>query len=207
VLDETMEDEIMVTVIATGFNSRPKYTGLSVNSSGSVQMGLREDTLTKPRVERITQPSETAYGPERRNGVAMAQPLRETGVVETAQRQTTQLPPIERMYQPRGTLTEKERPTTFEREPVDVSAHISSNSVVRLTPKTDSRHVPSGPRDLKDYDQPAYLRRGISLPPIEEADESNGNAVAQSMAVAESQEAVRQHDADDRPAFLKRIMD
>jgi cell division protein FtsZ len=59
VLDDTMSDEIMVTVIATGFNSKPKYTGLSLDQS--LQLGRQtHDEGAKPRVERITQPKAPA---------------------------------------------------------------------------------------------------------------------------------------------------
>jgi hypothetical protein len=127
------------------------------------------------------------------------------------------LPKIERIYQPRGTLTEKDRPSGFDRrriETIDVPTNVnehSNGSVVRLTPKTDTRHVPSGPRDLKDYDQPAYLRRGIALPPIEEAESDERSFADAQVVMQESkpaqQEESRAKDRDDRPAFLKRIMD
>jgi hypothetical protein len=128
------------------------------------------------------------------------------------------MPKIERMYKPRGTLTEKDRRETFERGPMDLAARsggtvasangasVTSNGTVsRLTPKSDSRHVPSGPRDLKDFDQPAYLRRGIALPPMDESMEDEAMPVMQETRQSEmpEQKPVR----DDRPAFLKRIMD
>jgi hypothetical protein len=166
-------------------------------------MGLRDEALHKPRVERITAPMDSGYS--RSEAEPRFAPVRSSSMSSEAQRQAVQLPPIERMYQPRGTLTEKERPSTFEREPIDHGSH--NNSVVRLTPKTDSRHVPSGPRDLKDYDQPAYLRRGVALPPIEETDEANAAAVTQNAQMVEHREEIRQRDPDDRPAFLKKIMD
>ena len=84
------------------------------------------------------------------------------------------------------------------------------------TPKTDQRHVPSGPRDLKDFDQPAYLRRGISLPPIEEETENEEVAVQREASNANSdrsssqerKDPVRSASArDDRPTFLRKIMD
>jgi hypothetical protein len=132
------------------------------------------------------------------------------------------LPKIERMYT-RGTLTEKsERTSSFERPSIDrdneqysVSGSQSRGSALRLTPKNDARHVPSGPRDLKEFDQPAYLRRGIDLPPIEDAEteqtavdaRANGREAAQKHqeAIKVEQAAVRQQN--DRPAFLRRIMD
>lgn len=113
------------------------------------------------------------------------------------------LPKIERMYKARGTLTEKDHRETFERGPVDLPTR-SGGSIARLTPKSDTRHVPSGPRDLKDYDQPAYLRRGISLPPI---DESGDEMQAVAATEATDRKETASKDRDDRPAFLKRIMD
>ena len=47
-----------------------------------------------------------------------------------------------------------------------------ADEAIRLTPPPDSMHIPSGPRDLKEYDTPAYLRRGIELPQIDEASEA-----------------------------------
>jgi cell division protein FtsZ len=219
VLDDSMEEEIMVTVIATGFNTRPKYTGLSYRPE-SAPLGMpHDDGLVKPRVERITQPvaattapAELAYA-ERRNGVAAPSALRETGMSapqKSAAEQPMALPKIERMYQPRGTLTEKERPSSFDRsriETVDVPTRGANGSVVRLTPKSETRHVPSGPRDLKDFDQPAYLRRGIALPPIEEAEDPEAQTVMQESRPSQQPEERRSPERDDRPAFLKRIMD
>ena len=133
--------------------------------------------------------------------------------------ETSPLPKIERMYVPRGTLTEKDGRETFERasmrsastdgpispaERDGVREH--AGQISRLTPRTDSRHVPSGPRDLKDYDQPAYLRRGISLPPVDEETEEP-ELVGATATSAPDRIAAPTKDRDDRPAFLKRIMD
>jgi cell division protein FtsZ len=225
VLDDSMEEEIMVTVIATGFNSRPKYTGLSYRADHAQRindhapLGMpHEDGHAKPRVERITQPMDEPVYADRKNGALTVPALRETGMhADSANGEDhgVQLPKIERIYQPRGTLTEKDRPSGFDRrrmETIDLPTNAnerSNGSVVRLTPKTDTRHVPSGPRDLKDYDQPAYLRRGIALPPIEDAEErsfADAQVVMQESKPAQ-QEEPRAKDRDDRPAFLKRIMD
>ena len=86
----------------------------------------------------------------------------------------------------------------------DAGVREYAGQISRLTPRTDSRHVPSGPRDLKDYDQPAYLRRGITLPPI---DEGEGEPQLVGAGVASDRNASSPKDRDDRPAFLKRIMD
>jgi cell division protein FtsZ len=214
VLDDSMDEEIMVTVIATGFNTRPKYSGgLSLNPE-NIQLGNREiEGVSKPRVERINPPMEETTFPTRQ------QPIRETETISDDSIEDIPLPKIERMYQPRGTLTEKERPATFERQQFDLgqrnanananstTAVTSNGTVARLTPKSDTRHVPSGPRDLKDFDQPAYLRRGISLPPMDEAAtiEDEPQAVMQDTRSSEMVEA--KPARDDRPAFLKRIMD
>ncbi len=205
VLDESMEEEIMVTVIATGFNTRPKYHGLSTKDSG---MGIRtgreaiEDNRPKPRVERILQPveDETSFTPVDTLSRAA---IRATGTTVDMDEEIP-LPKVERMYKPpRGTLTEKDHRETFERGPVDLSAR-SGGTITRLTPKSETRHVPSGPRDLKDYDQPAYLRRGITLPPIEEA--SDESQAVPAGVIPERKEPTSK-ERDDRPAFLKRIMD
>jgi cell division protein FtsZ len=225
VLDDSMDEEIMVTVIATGFNTRPKYNGgLSLNP-GNLQLGNREiEGVSKPRVERITPPMEEP-------AFTRQQPVREIddrssldnrSSIETLaddEIEEIPLPKIERMYQPRGTLTEKERPATFERQQFDLgqrnvnananstTAVTSNGTVARLTPKSDTRHVPSGPRDLKDFDQPAYLRRGIALPPIDEA-VTMEEELQPVMQDARSSEMVEPKPVrDDRPAFLKRIMD
>ncbi|MDP4200343.1 MAG: cell division protein FtsZ [Bacteroidota bacterium] len=197
VLDESMEEEIMVTVIATGFNSRPKYNGLSVGGGGELRPARAsehaEEIVPRLRTQRIVQatPEET---------VAIARPaIRETTM---ADQQSVPLPRVERMFVPRGTLREKDRSPSFDGGAVEVSEHPTASSVSRLTPRSDTRHVPSGPRDLKDFDQPAYLRRGVQLPPIGEAEEPQ--AVAQETPKPEEH---RSRDHDDKPAFLKRIMD
>ncbi|HET6402822.1 MAG TPA: cell division protein FtsZ [Candidatus Kapabacteria bacterium] len=204
VLDEAMEDEIMVTVIATGFNTRPKYSGQTRGTErprGAALPTRDEDGRAKPRVERILQPAEE--GPSVYEGEGLMKgALRATGTT-IGDGEEIPLPKIERMYKPRGTLTEKDHRETFERGPVDLPTR-SGGSIARLTPKSETRHVPSGPRDLKDYDQPAYLRRGVSLPPLDKAgDELQAVAATQT---TERKEATSK-DRDDRPAFLKRIMD
>ena len=198
VLDDSMDDEIMVTVIATGFNTRPKYNGQSTRDSiGGIRTGREaiEDKRPKPRVERILQaaqdePTIEGFG---RATVRATNPDEET--------EELPLPKIERMYKPRGTLTEKDRRETFEREPVDLSSR-SGGTITRLTAKSETRHVPSGPRDLKDFDQPAYLRRGVTLPPIDEAADE-----PQPVMAGGEQREPQSKERDDRPAFLKRIMD
>jgi cell division protein FtsZ len=217
VLDDTMDEELMVTVIATGFNSRPKFTGLSYNPS-SVQLGASQDNgQPKPRVERITQPLNDVSYPTETKSVPAQAPTRESVsyASESKPESTSSLPKIERMYTPRGTLTEKERTTTYDRSPMETNGsarHSQGSSPVRLTPKTDTRHVPSGPRDLKDFDQPAYLRRGISLPPIEESEETEMQPAGANTRPPANQETRREEtrasrDRDDRPTFLRRIMD
>ncbi len=206
VLDDSMDDEIMVTVIATGFNTRPKYNGqTSREGTGTPRIGREaiEDKRPKPRVERILQPAleDTPMSIE-----GLKQPMIRANGTETEMDELP-LPKIERMYKPRGTLTEKDHRETFERGPspeaIDLSAR-SGGAITRLTPKSETRHVPSGPRDLKDYDQPAYLRRGITLPPIDEAGDEEQPALAGALA---SSRQTAPKERDDRPAFLKRIMD
>jgi cell division protein FtsZ len=196
VLDESMEEEIMVTVIATGFNTRPKFTGLSVNGDlRGVRAPERVEEAPRPRTQRINQ---STLNEEVVTSVRPA--LRETPMAEPAQ--ASSLPRVERMYTPRGTLREKET-SRFDQASRESHEQAVAN-VARLTPKTDTRHVPSGPRDLKDYDQPAYLRRGVQLPPIGDTEETV--AVAQETQKAEAQPEVRR-DRDDKPAFLRKIMD
>jgi cell division protein FtsZ len=213
VLDDSMEEEIMVTVIATGFNSKPKYSGgISPRNTMLPARDSSENGKPKPRVERILQPMEDASMTDTMH------PPRENSTTEIGE-EAMPLPKIERMYVPRGTLTEKDGRETFERasmrsasadgpispaERDGVREH--AGQISRITPRTDSRHVPSGPRDLKDYDQPAYLRRGISLPPIEEGAEEP-ELVGATAASAPERNAAPAKDRDDRPAFLKRIMD
>jgi hypothetical protein len=142
----------------------------------------------------------------------MSQPAAETmkprETVSAAADTNVQLPKIERMYVPRGTLTENDRP-----EAPRERATPTGGSPVRLTPKTETRHVPSGPRDLKDFDQPAYLRRGITLPPIDETEESESGELQPVTAGGsrhverKQDDSQKQRDRDDRPTFLRRIMD
>jgi len=209
VLDDSMDEEIMVTVIATGFNSKPKYNGgISPRGAALPARDSLETRRPKPRVERILQPVEDVP--------VMEIPSRENSMTEIGE-EAMPLPKIERMYVPRGTLTEKDGRETFERasmrsadgpispaERDGVKEH--AGQISRLTPRTDSRHIPSGPRDLKDYDQPAYLRRGISLPPIDEGAEEPELVGATATSTPE-RNAAPAKDRDDRPAFLKRIMD
>ncbi len=219
VLDDSMEEEIMVTVIATGFNSKPKYNGgISPRSTMLPARDSSENGKPKPRVERILQPMEDASMTDTMH------PPRENSSTEIGE-EAMPLPKIERMYVPRGTLTEKDGRETFERASIrsaSTEGPISpaerdgvrehAGQISRLTPRTDSRHVPSGPRDLKDYDQPAYLRRGISLPPIEDDRSSVEGAeepelVGATATSGPERNAAPAKDRDDRPAFLKRIMD
>ena len=216
VLDDSMDEEIMVTVIATGFNSKPKYNGgISPRSTMLPARDSSENGKPKPRVERILQPVEESPSPFQGEGLGRGP---ETSMTEIGE-ETSPLPKIERMYVPRGTLTEKDGRETFERASMrsaNTDGPISpaerdgvrehAGQISRLTPRTDSRHVPSGPRDLKDYDQPAYLRRGISLPAIEE-DVEEPELVGATATSAPERNAAPQKDRDDRPAFLKRIMD
>jgi len=209
VLDDSMDEEIMVTVIATGFNSKPKYNGgISPRGAALPARDSLETRRPKPRVERILQPVEDVP--------VMEIPSRENSMTEIGE-EAMPLPKIERMYVPRGTLTEKDGRETFERasmrsadgpispaERDGVKEH--AGQISRLTPRTDSRHIPSGPRDLKDYDQPAYLRRGISLPPIDEGAEEPELVGATATSTPE-RNAAPAKDRDDRPAFLKRIVD
>ena len=196
VLDESMSDEVMVTVIATGFNTiKPKYTGLSYAQSTQIAAGgSQEMNSGKPHVERMTRPIQEPVYSDRG-----PQEVTATGEVV--------LPKIERMFT-RGTLTEKERTSSYDRStPAErVAPMTSRNTGVRLTPRNDQSHVPSGTRDLKDFDQPAYLRRGVSIPPIEDA-EGEPERVGVAQAAQEAHREPEQRQRDDRPTFLRRIMD
>src|ERR1035437_9813085 len=122
VLDDSMEEEIMVTVIATGFNSRPKYSGQTTlgteRSRGAGVPARDEDGRAKPRVERILQPVEDSPSVYEGEGL-MRGALRTTGTT-IGDGEEIPLPKIERMYKARGTLTEKDHRETFERGPVDL---------------------------------------------------------------------------------------
>lgn len=200
VLDDTMSDELMVTVIATGFNMRPKFTGLSIDQHSPQNVMMHQEG-TKPRVERIT---------------PKAEPREQYAPVQSAEERSygpaDERPKVERIY--RGNLTEKERSTTFESSRRDATPTFermsapAGGAVTRLTPRSETRHVPSGPRDLKDFDQPAYLRRGISLPAIESESQQDELVTASREQIGRpehKQEAPKQRD--DRPTFLRRIMD
>lgn len=206
VLDDTMSDEIMVTVIATGFNTRPKFTALSIEQATPIT-SLNQDTGTKPRVERITQPKHNVSREEYASPVSQEE--RSFGPV-------AEKPKIERMY--RGTLTEKERGSSFDRRPEPQSFDRMANGMdhsrataTRLTPRQETRHVPSGPRDLKDFDQPAYMRRGVNLPPIDVVDAPEEMTAAPQRETLGRQTEQRPEPGpkhrDDRPTFLRRIMD
>jgi hypothetical protein len=111
-----------------------------------------------------------------------------------------QIPRAERSVT-RGTLTERDnRSNAFD----DVASGAFRASSIRLTPPPDSMHIPSGPRDLKEYDTPAYLRRGISLPQIDEEAEQEDLVPAGHNAAPERPAPTPR---DDRPTFLRRIMD
>jgi cell division protein FtsZ len=188
VLDETMSDEVMVTVIATGFNSTKttKFTGLSYSQNGQQPLAAPQESATKPRVERITQPM-NEYASEERSDA-------------------NQLPKIERMYS-RGTLTEKERTNSYERSTTTTAAPPMRSSGIRLSPRADGGHIPSGTRDLKEFDQPAYMRRGVSIPPIEEEAEPELAARLGSYGDDKQDREPEPRVRDDRPTFLRRIMD
>jgi hypothetical protein len=114
------------------------------------------------------------------------------------------LPRVERMTH-RGTLTEREPAApgnAFERHS---NGAFRAASSVRLTPSNETNHVPSGPRDLKEFDTPAYLRRGITLPSIEEQEAQSETPVIAGEREEEVQQQARPRD--DRPTFLRKIMD
>jgi cell division protein FtsZ len=205
VLDDTMSDEIMVTVIATGFNMRPKFTALSIEQSTQIT-NLNSDT-TKPKVERITQPKHNVQREE-----YAPQPAEQRAVGPIGEEK----PKIERIY--RGNLPERERASAFEaRRTNDVqSFERMANSAphnapaVRLTPRTEGRNAPSGPRDLKDFDQPAYLRRGVNLPQTDIAesnDEMETVPQRENLGARQQEQRPEPKHRDDRPTFLRRIMD
>lgn len=203
VLDDTMSDEIMVTVIATGFNMRPKFTALSIEQS--TQIGNLNSDSTKPRVERITQPKHNVAREE-----YAPQPAEQRAVGPVDEK-----PKIERIY--RGNLPERERASAFEPRRTEVqSFERMANSpshhapAVRLTPRTEGRNAPSGPRDLKDFDQPAYLRRGVNLPQtdtIDNHDEMETVPQRENLGARQQESRPEPKHRDDRPTFLRRIMD
>jgi cell division protein FtsZ len=205
VLDDTMTDEIMVTVIATGFNMRPKFTGLSIEQSNPIN-NLNSD-VTKPKVERITQPKHNVQREE-----YAPQPAEQRAVGPIGEEK----PKIERIY--RGNLPERERASSFEARRNDVqsfermaNAGAHQAPPVRLTPRTEGRNAPSGPRDLKDFDQPAYLRRGVNLPQVDVAESNNDEFEAvpqrENLGSRQAEQRPEPKHRDDRPTFLRRIMD
>lgn len=202
VLDESMTDEIMVTVIATGFNNKPTFTGLSYpgEEKSNIPYVPAEEVLgTKrpPRVERMTAPM-TMDEYEERKRILANEGREDISEPEVA------LPKVERINS-RGTLPEREQNTNaFERLS---NGAFRASTPVRLTPTSEMNHVPSGPRDLKEFDTPAYLRRGITLPSIEEQEDA---AEVPVMAGGDTMEQAPQMIArvrDDRPTFLRKIMD
>ncbi len=204
VLDESMTDEIMVTVIATGFNNKPTFTGLSYpgEEKSNIPYISAEEVLgakRAPRVERMTAPMTMDEYEERKLILANEGSHMEARVAEPE----ISLPKVERMSH-RGTLPEREENgNAFERLS---NGAFRASTPVRLTPTSEMNHVPSGPRDLKEFDTPAYLRRGITLPSIEEQEDAANEPV---MAGGESNEPVMQQSRprDDRPTFLRKIMD
>ncbi len=208
VLDESMTDEVMVTVIATGFNNKPTFTGLSYpgeEKSNIPYISAEEVLGTKrpPRVERMTAPM-TMDEYEERKRILTNEGREDIPEPEVA------MPKVERMTMAhRGTLPEREQNgNAFERLS---NGAFRATTPVRLTPSNETNHVPSGPRDLKEFDTPAYLRRGITLPSIEEQEDAAGDTV---MAAVETNESRFGDPApsqvrvrDDRPTFLRKIMD
>jgi len=154
-------------------------------------------TKRVPRVERMTAPMTMDEYEERK------QILRNEGREEAAiPEPEVSLPRVERMSH-RGTLPEREQNgNAFERLS---NGAFRASTPVRLTPTNETNHVPSGPRDLKEFDTPAYLRRGITLPSIEEQEDA---ATIPVMAGSDQNETPKQSRArDDRPTFLRKIMD
>jgi hypothetical protein len=198
VLDESMDEEIMVTVIATGFNNKPMLTGLSVDEKPAIPFVPAEEALgatkQKPSVVRMTAPMSVDEYEVRKKILAQTPQQREEEVA---------IPKVERIN--RGTLTEREEASSaFDR----LSAGAFRASSIRLTPQNESAHVPSGPRDLKEYDTPAYLRRGINIPSIEEQEAISENE--EPVAVEQttySSGGGGSRERDDRPTFLRKIMD
>jgi hypothetical protein len=81
---------------------------------------------------------------------------------------------------------------------------------VRLTPRTEGRNAPSGPRDLKDFDQPAYLRRGVNLPQTDIAESNDDMETVpqrENLGARQQEQRPEPKHRDDRPTFLRRIMD
>jgi cell division protein FtsZ len=202
VLDETMTDEVMVTVIATGFNNKPTFTGLSYpgEEKSNIPYVPAEEVLgvkRQPKVERMTSPM-TMDEYEERKRILQNEGREEARIPEPE----VVLPRVERMTH-RGTLPEREASgNAFERHS---NGAFRAASSVRLTPSNETNHVPSGPRDLKEFDTPAYLRRGISLPTIEEQEAQAEIPVMAGEREDEPQPQTRQRD--DRPTFLRKIMD
>jgi cell division protein FtsZ len=187
VIDESMTDEVMVTVIATGFNNRPTFTGLAApGEERKTPFIPAEEALghrAKPRVERMTAPMTMDEFEERKKMLSEI----------PTQREAEPMPSVERVTN-RGTLSEStQKADAFDR--LNEGAYRANS--IRLTQTDDTMHIPSGPRDLKEFDTPAYLRRGISLPPMEAEEEE----------VEHVQQQQSQPNRDDRPAFLKKIMD
>lgn len=202
VLDETMTDEIMVTVIATGFNNKPTFTGLSYpgEEKSNIPYVSAEEVLgTKrpPRVERMTAPM-TMDEYEERKRILVNEGREDIPEPEVA------LPKVERIN-PRGTLQEREQNSNaFERLS---NGAFRASTPVRLTPTSEMNHVPSGPRDLKEFDTPAYLRRGITLPSIEEQEDAAEVPVMVGSDYIEQAPQMNARVRDDRPTFLRKIMD
>jgi cell division protein FtsZ len=201
VLDDQMEDEVMVTVIATGFNNRPTYAGLAAQNTEPRVAARPEGNMlggssSKTKVVRVTEPmSNEEYEVRKKMLEAESAPR-----LERLPEPEVQIPRAERSVT-RGTLTERDnKSNAFD----DVASGAFRASSIRLTPPPDSMHIPSGPRDLKEYDTPAYLRRGISLPQIdEEAEQEELVPAGQHNAPERPAPTPR----DDRPTFLRRIMD
>lgn len=199
VLDDAMDDEVMVTVIATGFNNRPTYAGLVAhNTEPRVALRTESDMLggggaSKQRVARITEPMTNEEFEMRKKMLEAESAPRLERMPEP------ELPRPERIVN-RGTLTERQSKSDAFDEVANGAFRASS---IRLTPPPDSMHIPSGPRDLKEYDTPAYLRRGITLPQMDEDAEAEDLVPAGQTASERSAVAPR----DDRPTFLRRIMD
>jgi cell division protein FtsZ len=196
VLDETMDEEIMVTVIATGFNNKPTLTGLSVTEKPAIPFVPAEEALaapSKPSVVRMTPPMSVDEYEVRKKIIAQSPAPRE-------REEEIPMPKVERMT--RGTLTERqEEASAFDR----LSAGAFRASSIRLSPQNDSSHVPSGPRDLKEYDTPAYLRRGINIPTVEEQEQVVEHQEEEVLETISYSQQVRERD--DRPTFLRKIMD
>ncbi len=101
-----------------------------------------------------------------------------------------------------GTLIEKRSESSFVREGTEAEDEVIEALVIKATAEGQAQKL-----EPVNYDTPAYVRRGILLPDSDELPKEKQNKQTNEDNKAIGSSPAKPPDRDDRPAFLKRIMD